>query len=332
MRCSASYCYSHLRVASVRPPTHIYGHRSPGGPGISNGLAFLCCSAVCGPSLTVFAAPMPLSSAAITHLIQLPNLRNWHIGCPPPTCSTSSLPLVFPPLTTLVLEGSAPRGWLSLFKHLDRGVSTTRSTTPLSRVKEALKSLVVFCSTNAIDVPFTSEIGIFCNLVDINTRDCCYDINGRNQCAFKLNNGDVAEFAAALPRLEMFRLGNPCPENTCLTTVACLFPISAQCAKLRQLSIHFNTTNIVDDFQNISVDPQFQQLRSLSRCTLPGLWVYHMPLDLDADGFGAVANGMVDIFPSLRCCQGLVGDMRWEELSDRIREVQEKRAHLAHRR
>ena len=270
----------------------------------------------CGPSLTEFRAPMPLTDAAITHLAQLPNLLSWHIRCLPPTYSTSSLPLVFPPLTKLVLEDGAPRGWFSLFKHLDRDVSSTR---PLSRVKKSLESLVVIYPSNTIiDVSSTSAIQVFCNLVDINVMDSCYDTNGRNRCVFRLKNDDVAEFAAALPRLEILHLGSPCSGNTCVTTIACLLLISIHCVKLRELSIHFNTTNIIDDLQNISVDPRFQALRSLPRCTLSCLDVYQMPLNLNAAGFETVANGMVDIFPSLEWCRALEGNLGWEELTDRI--------------
>ena len=286
----------------------------------------------CGPSLTEFMAPMPMSDAAITHLIQLPNLRNWRIGCPPPTYSTSSLPLVFPPLTELSLESDAPRGWLSLFKRLDRGFSTTQSTTPLSRVKESLKSLMVICAAGAIiDASFTSAIQIFCNLVSINVLDNCYDMN-RSRCTSKLNNDDVTEFAAALPRLEVLRLGSPCPENTCLTTVACLLAFSVHCVKLRELEIHFNTTNIVKDFRNSSVDPRFRELRSLPKCPLSCLYINQTPLSLDAAGFEVVANGMVNIFPSLRCCRGDDGFLPWERLTDMIARVQETRTLLIRRR
>ena len=122
----------------------------------------------------------------------------------------------------------------------------------------------------------------------------------------------------ALTQLESLLLGL---ENTCPTTVACLLTISTYCVGLEKLEIHF-TTNIVDDFKNIQEVPRFEQLRSAPRCPLTRLDVYRISLTLDEPGFETVANGMIDIFPSLTHCEGL--DQSWDELSDRIVELQEE--------
>jgi len=45
----------------------------------------------------------------------------------------------------------------------------------------------------------------------------------------------------------------------------------------RRLEIHLNTTNIIDDFKNISEDYLFQELRSLPRCTLTHLHTDRIP-------------------------------------------------------
>ena len=39
----------------------------------------------CGPSLTMFSSSIPLSNAAMNHLMQLPALCMWYVRCPPPT-------------------------------------------------------------------------------------------------------------------------------------------------------------------------------------------------------------------------------------------------------
>ena len=85
----------------------------------------------CGPSLTEFASPVPLSDAAINHLIRLPHLRTWRIQGPPPHYSTSSPPLIFPPLTELTLGGGAGCGWLSLFERSQDGASTMQCVASL---------------------------------------------------------------------------------------------------------------------------------------------------------------------------------------------------------
>jgi len=92
------------------------------------------------------------------------------------------------------------------------------------------------------------------------------------------NNDDVAELATTLSQLESLILGPACSENTCATTVACLLQISVHCIRLEKLAIRFNTTNIVDDFRDISKGHRFQELHSLPRCTLSCLDISQIPL------------------------------------------------------
>ena len=88
-------------------------------------------------------------------------------------------------------------------------------------------------------------------------------------CSFKLNNDNVAELTMALSQLESLLLGRPCSSDACATTAACLLSISVHCAELRELEIHFNATNIVDDLENISDDPDsknYARVRGVSSC------------------------------------------------------------------
>ena len=95
----------------------------------------------CGPSFTEYDSPIPLSDAALDHLIQLPHLHTWCIYGPPPTYPASSLPLVFPPLRELTLGEGATRGWLALLGRLGGGTATAQGVAPLSKAKESLKAL-----------------------------------------------------------------------------------------------------------------------------------------------------------------------------------------------
>lgn len=276
----------------------------------------------CGPSLMEFIPPTPLSDAATNHLIQLPHLRSWHVEGPPPTYSPSPLPLVFPPLTEFTLADNAAHKWFSLFERLERGAPATQGTGPLSKTKETLETLEVMNFLDSIiDVSFVSTIKIFRNLVRLRVGGYCYNIHDEGQCTFKLNDDDVTELAMALPHLESLLLGHPCFENTCATTVACLLPVSVRCVKLQQLEIHFNTTNIVDDFKNALADPRPQESRPPPRCTLSCLDVSQIPLTLDEPGFETVANGMIDIFPDLESIAG--GGRAWARVSRRIAELRE---------
>ena len=119
----------------------------------------------CGPSLTEFVSPIPLSGAAINHLIHLPHLRIWRLEGSPPSYSNLPLPTTFPPLTELALGRGPKRGWLSLFKYLEGGAPPGRHITPSSRVKESLTHLEFGNSPGlAINLSFTSTIQIFRSL------------------------------------------------------------------------------------------------------------------------------------------------------------------------
>ena len=277
----------------------------------------------CGSSLTEFSSETPLSDEAVNHLIQLPNLRIIYIGSPPPNYSTSSLPLVFSPLADLTLGKDAVHGWLSLFERLENRVPTTQDVTPLFKLKESLKSLSVEHPPGlTIDHSFTSSIQIYRNLVDLNAMVCCREGPG-SQCTFKSDNDNITELAMALPRLKSLVFGYPCSGNTCATTVACLLPISVHCLRLEKLSIHFNTTNVVDGFKNLSEDPRFQVLRSLPRCILWCLQIHRIPLNFDEPGSETVINGIADLFPSLRLIEGFERIWKWEDLSGRVAELRE---------
>jgi hypothetical protein len=117
----------------------------------------------------------------------------------------------------------------------------------------------------------------------------------------------VPEFTEFTSRLAPFFLhpeAHPSPSFT----VACLLFFSVNCTRLRMLTVHFNTTNIVDDFNHTFEDPQFRELRSLPRCPLMCFDAHSMPLHLDEPDFETVVNGMLNIFPSLhKCSRGREG-------------------------
>jgi len=248
--------------------------------------------------------------------MQLPHFYTWVIHGPPPSYSSSSLPLTFPPLGTLVLEEGVVDGWFSLFNRLGDGVSATQEVAPLSKLKQSLKVLTIKDLPGlTADTSLASPIQRFRNLTRLDVDIECH----KDQCTFKLNNDDATEFAMALPRLESFRFGRTCCSNTCATTVACFLSISVHCLGLQVIEIHFNTTNIVEDFKRIPEDPRLQHLRSLPRCQLHSLvGCYQIPLILDEPGVETVAKGMIDIFPSLRRPGG---SWSWVQLAHKIEEL-----------
>ena len=109
------------------------------------------------------------------HLIQLPHLRTWRIEGPLPNYSPSSLPLVFPSLTEFTIGEDVQSGWISLLERLEGGISATRGTTPLSRVKNSLAGLKIKPGPSGpvVDVSFTSKVQMFRGLVDLNFGSLC---------------------------------------------------------------------------------------------------------------------------------------------------------------
>ena len=99
------------------------------------------------------------------------------------------------------------------------------------------------------------------------------------------------------------------------------FDLRSLC-QIERAGDHFNTTNIVNDLKNLSVDPQFQVLRSLPRCKLTELDVHQTPLTLnEPENVEIVANRMVDIFPSLDCFHAYGLEGSWYELNGRISQL-----------
>ena len=157
----------------------------------------------CGPSFTVLNSPAPLSDAAINHLIQLPHLHTWSTGGPPPNFPPSSLPLVLPSLVRLTLRDSAAYRWLPLFESLEHGVPTTQDVTPLSKMKESLRSLDVRDAYGYfLDASFTSPFQLFRNLISLNVDIYCDDEDPNIRCAFELDNDNVTKLTMALSQLE----------------------------------------------------------------------------------------------------------------------------------
>ena len=106
-------------------------------------------------SCVVLRCGIPLSGAAVNHLLRLPHLRACHINGPPPSYAPQPSPLIFLPLVEFAPGEGTTRGWLSLFEYLKGCV------TPPSNVKESLESLNLPVPT--IDAPSASLIQTFRN-------------------------------------------------------------------------------------------------------------------------------------------------------------------------
>ena len=118
-----------------------------------------------------------LSDTAINHLIQLPHLHTLCMYGPPPNYSTTSLPLVFPPLKKLTLGDSAVRGWLSFLGRLEDGASTTPGRKRLFKAKDLLKVPIIrdIPEATTINPSLVFPIQSFQNLAELDMNAYCRD-------------------------------------------------------------------------------------------------------------------------------------------------------------
>lgn len=261
----------------------------------------------CGSSLRSLESYVPLSEAAIRHLMQLPDLHTWYtVQKPPQTIPTS----IFPSLRLLYLNDHAAAPWLHLLASCGKGIlrNGSASATPHSNVRETLISLDCLWGTT-VDSIFLSSVMEFGNLALLCIHTSCDD---EDSCSFHVTDGDVNDLAAALPRLQTLDLGTPCHHNSCETTVASLLSISIRCLDLTDLCTHFNTLKIVEDIQRL-LDGGSGCDRA--KCKLKNLWVGSMPLEIPNEDVGTVAMGLKAIFP---CLTSAGHDDRWRELGEKF--------------
>ena len=245
-----------------------------------------------GTSLRSFDCDLPLSEAAIRHLMRLPNLRFWFTIQEPPRTVP---PIIFPSLNKLHLDKLAALLWLPLLA--SHGNATIQhgpgSATSHTNTRDTLNALDCPNGTT-INSTFLSSIVTFRNLVVLVVPGGCSNAGG---CIFRLTDDDVENLAAALPQLNNLQLARPCSRNSCETTVSSLLSLSTHCLRLEFLVIHFNTRTVVGDMQRL-LDRNSE--RDEPKCKLGSLKVGFLPLhEVRREDIGTVAMGFKVIFPCL---------------------------------
>ena len=271
----------------------------------------------CGPALEELTVSSFLSDAAVQHIMRLPNLRAWDTMNGPPRTLNLSLSDIFPRLDRLSLGEEVSLEWLTFFTTTTRRISSgTSSYIPLKHGPiERLRELEIFPDV-IIDGAFMSRINQFRELTSLRLTSACYTMD---DCAFNLTDDDIAEIAAALPRLEVAVLGRVCRANSCQTTVASLVSFSTQCRDLNWLEIHFNTTNLRNDLDTISVDPRLDSLPTRRTSNNFRLFLSDAPYKINEDDIAPVVRGFCRIFPSLAELFG--NSASWKALNPRLLEA-----------
>ena len=271
-----------------------------------------------GPALKKLTIYPPLSDTAIRYIMLLPNLTTWYaVNGPPRTPNLSLSNHIFPRLNHLSLAKEASFEWLTFFTIPARHIPSGQSSHPPLRHGpiERLRQLTIVPDV-IIDATFTSRIIQFRRLTSLTLKSACYTVGG---CAFKLTDDNIAEIAAALPRLEKAMLGRACPANSCQTTVTSLVSLSTRCKNLRFLDIHFNTANLREDLDSLSTDLRLDSLRTVRTSNKFHLYLSKTPYTINEDDVVPVLRGFRRIFPSLVKIWGESGP--WDKLNLRLPEA-----------
>jgi len=262
----------------------------------------------CGPSLRRLCSHVPLSGAALHHVMQLSNLRSWiAVQEPPRTVQTC----IFPSLEQLRIDKFVALPWLHLLTLHGKGNprDSSSSVIPHQNVGETMTS--IYCPEGTVvDSNLFSSLLVFRGLVTVFVDTHCYE---EGVCTFRLTDDDMRDLSVTLPHLEHLRLGRPCGSNSCNNTVASLSSISTHCLGLTRLEIHFNTRTIVGDMQHLL---DGDSGRGSAKCGLRKLVVGYLPLGVRGEDIGTLADGFKAIFPSLTDLTDYSG--RWLELESRL--------------
>ena len=156
-----------------------------------------------------------------------------------------------------------------------------------------------------VDATSMSPVMLFHGLVRLSLRSRCSRSDG---CGFGLTDDDIAEMA----NLVDVSFGVASTANSCRTTVSSLLFLSTRCKNLEYLEIHFNTTNLHDDFESMPENPRLRDLYALPRCRITELPVSKAPLLVDEEDYEVVLAGFLSIFPSLFEFSGV--DPGWDKL------------------
>jgi hypothetical protein len=271
----------------------------------------------CGPSFASLSVPVPLSDAAVQHIMRLPKLSTWAAMNGPPRVSDPSLSDAFPQLETILLEAEASLEWLPFFEACARRASSGRIThvPPNHGAGRSLATLKCWVDVS-VDAAFISPILLLHGLTVLWLDSSCPSTGG---CAFSLTDHDIAEIAAALPNLVDATFGYVCPANSCRTTVSSLLFLSTHCKNLAVLETHFNTTNLRDDLEVVRVDPRLRNSHLVPGCHLAVLSLSKAPISISEEDIEPVLAGFLKIFPSLSRIYG--DDAGWGDLSRRLRDV-----------
>lgn len=151
------------------------------------------------------------------------------------------------------------------------------------------------------------------------------------RCKFFLSDDNISTIAFAMPNLiELHLGGTPCTSNLVNVSMNGLATLAANCTKLTELQVHFDTAGFINRALDKSTERIPPPRLSPDPCQLTQLIVGKIPLSKGIDGCWTIGMALLQIFPNLKSIkyyQHPFGASDWGEVM-RIIKVQRNIASL----
>jgi len=120
-------------------------------------------------------------------------------------------------------------------------------------------------------------------------------------CQFFLSDDDISILAIAMPNLVELHLGGtPCTSTLVNVSMISLATLAANCTKLRDLQIHFDTASFISRALDVPNERIATPRLASSSCQLTQLNVGRIPLSKGTDGYWMIGTALLQIFPNLK--------------------------------
>ena len=124
---------------------------------------------------------------------------------------------------------------------------------------------------------------------------------GATGCKFFLSDDDVSTIAFAMPNLVELHLGGaPCDSTSVAVSVDGLAILAANCIRLAELQIHFDTIGFINRALDVSSQHVGSARLTQNSCQLTQLNVGRIPLGKGMDGYWTIGTALLQIFPNLK--------------------------------
>ena len=121
------------------------------------------------------------------------------------------------------------------------------------------------------------------------------------RCKFFLSDDDISTIALAMPNLVELHLGGtPCTSTLVNVSMNGLATLAANCTKLTELQIHFDTAGFINKALEGSSKRIARPQSAPNPCQLTQLYVGKIPLTNGTDGCWTIGMALLTIFPKLK--------------------------------